>query len=141
MKTKLIALAVSLLLGVTGCGGSSGGGGSEPPPPPPPPPPITEAEAFQFLNQATFGATPAEADRVIFMGFEAFEMLKERHAAEAKELPANPRNAAAGIIRRKYPSEAAGHRCAIARAPPGRASVHRRECDRAVRRSVLPRRR
>ena len=71
MKTKLISLALSLLLGIAGCGGSSGGGGSEPPPPPPPPP-VTDAEAFQFLNQATFGATVAEADRVKFMGLEAW---------------------------------------------------------------------
>ena len=30
------------------------------------------AEAFQFLNQATFGATEAEAQRVIDLGFEAW---------------------------------------------------------------------
>jgi uncharacterized protein (DUF1800 family) len=30
------------------------------------------SEAFQFLNQATFGATEAEAQRVIAMGFEAW---------------------------------------------------------------------
>jgi len=51
------------MLGIAGCGG----GGSEPPdpPPPPPPPPVTKVEAYQLLNQATFGATEAEADRVI----------------------------------------------------------------------------
>ena len=69
MKTKLISLAVSLLLGLAGCGGSSGGGGSEPPPPPPP---ITTAEASQFLNQATFGATPAEVSRVKALRYEAW---------------------------------------------------------------------
>ncbi len=74
MKTKLISIIASLLLGVAGCGGGSGGGGGGQPPPPPPPPPtgITQAEAFQFLNQATFGATQAEADRVIAMGYEAW---------------------------------------------------------------------
>ena len=49
----------SFALGLAGCGGGSGGGSDTPPPPPPPP--ITKAEAFQLLNQATFGATEAEA--------------------------------------------------------------------------------
>jgi uncharacterized protein (DUF1800 family) len=70
MKAKLISLHVSMLLGIAGCGGSSGGGGG--PPPPPPPVPITKAEAFQFLNQATFGATEAEANQVIAMRYEAW---------------------------------------------------------------------
>ena len=71
MKTRLISLLASLLLGVAGCGGSSGGGGNNEPPPPPPVP-ITKAEAYQFLNQATFGATEAEAQRVINMRYEAW---------------------------------------------------------------------
>lgn len=54
------------MLGLAGCGGG-GGGGSTPPPPPPPPPPVTKAEAYQVLNQASFGATEAEADSVIAM--------------------------------------------------------------------------
>jgi len=70
MKTRLISLFVSLLLGVAGCGGGSGG--NKQPPPPPPPVPITKAEAFQFLNQATFGATEDEAQQVINMRFEAW---------------------------------------------------------------------
>ena len=68
MKTRLISLVVSLLLGVAGCGGGSGGNKQ----PPPPPVPITKAEAFQFLNQATFGATEAEANQVIAMRYEAW---------------------------------------------------------------------
>ena len=52
---------------VTACGG--GGGGSViPPPPPPPPPAVGKAEAFRFLNQASFGATEAEATRLIGLG-------------------------------------------------------------------------
>jgi uncharacterized protein (DUF1800 family) len=70
MNTKLISIIASLMLGVAGCGGSGGGGGGQPPPPPPPP--ITTAEAFQFLNQATFGATQDEAQRVINMRYEAW---------------------------------------------------------------------
>ncbi|MDH3275098.1 MAG: DUF1800 domain-containing protein [Gammaproteobacteria bacterium] len=68
---RLISIIASLLLGLGGCGGGSNG--SPPgPPPPPPPPAITKAEAFQFLNQASFGATETEAQRVIEMGFEAW---------------------------------------------------------------------
>ncbi len=70
-STRLISLIASLMLGLGGCGGGSNG--SPPgPPPPPPPPAITKAEAFQFLNQASFGATEAEAQRVIAMGFEGW---------------------------------------------------------------------
>jgi uncharacterized protein (DUF1800 family) len=63
MKKRLVSLCVSILLGVAGCGGGSSSPGT--PPPPPPPPPVTKSEAFQFLNQASFGATEAEADSVI----------------------------------------------------------------------------
>ncbi len=70
-STRLISLIASLMLGLGGCGGGSNG--SPPgPPPPPPPPAIAKAEAFQFLNQASFGATEAEAQRVITMGFEGW---------------------------------------------------------------------
>jgi uncharacterized protein (DUF1800 family) len=69
MQAKRIPLLAALLLGAAGCSSGSDSGGE---PPPPPPPPITTAEAFQFLNQATFGATQAEAQRVIGMGYEAW---------------------------------------------------------------------
>ncbi len=73
MNTKLISLIASLMLGVAGCGGGGGGGGGGgQPPPPPPPPPITTAEAFQFLNQSTFGATEDEAQRVINLRYEGW---------------------------------------------------------------------
>ncbi|MCB1842718.1 MAG: DUF1800 domain-containing protein [Halioglobus sp.] len=58
---KSISPGVFLLLALSACGGSSGGSTSIPPPPPPPPAPISESEAYQFLNQASFGATPAAA--------------------------------------------------------------------------------
>jgi uncharacterized protein (DUF1800 family) len=67
-RTRLVSIIASVLLGVAGCGGGS----SESPPGPPPPPTITRAEAFQFLNQATFGATEAEAERLISTRFEAW---------------------------------------------------------------------
>ena len=68
IRKRTASLLLSVFLGVAGCGG--GGGGESQPPPPPPPVPITKAEAFQFLNQATFGATEAEADDVISLRFE-----------------------------------------------------------------------
>ncbi len=71
-KLPLVSIAATLMLALSACGGSSGGPASPSPPPPPPSPPITSAEAFQFLNQATFGATAAELQRVINMGVEAW---------------------------------------------------------------------
>lgn len=72
MNAKLISITAVLLLGLAGCSGGSGGGGGGGEPPPPPPPTITTAEAFQFLNQATFGATGTDADRVTSMRYEAW---------------------------------------------------------------------
>lgn len=66
---RLISLLASLLLGLAGCGG---GGGAAEPPPPPPPIPVTKAEAFQLLNQASFGATENEAQDVISLRQEAW---------------------------------------------------------------------
>ncbi|MDH3490437.1 MAG: DUF1800 domain-containing protein [Gammaproteobacteria bacterium] len=74
---RLISITASLMLGLAGC---SGGADDTTPPPPPPPPPVTVAEAYQFLNQTSFGATEAEAQRVIDMRFEAWiddQMQKE----------------------------------------------------------------
>ena len=69
----IVVVAVAL----AACGGSSGssGGGSPAPAPapapaPPPPTGITKPEAFRFLKQASIGATEAEADRVISLGYE-----------------------------------------------------------------------
>ena len=69
MNARRISMMAVLLLGLAGCSSGSNSGGD---PPPPPPPSITTAEAFQFLNQATFGATRAEADRLIAMNYEAW---------------------------------------------------------------------
>ena len=63
-QTRIFTGLVLTLLGLAACGGGSSG------PPPPGPQPVTKDEAFQFLNQATFGATEAEADRVIAMRIE-----------------------------------------------------------------------
>ena len=63
LNSPLLAL---VFLAVAGCGGGGTDDGSEPPPPPVA---ITKAEAFQFLNQATFGATEDEADAVIRLRF------------------------------------------------------------------------
>ena len=59
-----IALGAAALL-AAGCGG--GGGDSTGAPSgtsPPPPPAIARTDAFRFLNQATFGATDAEIQKV-----------------------------------------------------------------------------
>ena len=70
---SLVLITATLMLSLSACGGSSGGATAPPPPVPPPSlPTVTTAEAFQFLNQATFGATEAEVQRVIGMGIEAW---------------------------------------------------------------------
>ena len=66
LRNARLGLLAAAALAVAGCGGGSGGGGSGPDPDPVTP--ITRSEAYRFLNQATFGATPAEADRLIALG-------------------------------------------------------------------------
>lgn len=75
MKRNIIgqwaaSVCLTVLAACSGGGGTGGGGGSVTPPPPPPPPPVllSKADAFRFLNQATFGATEAEAARLIALG-------------------------------------------------------------------------
>jgi len=74
----VVSMLVAISLGLAGCGGSSSGGsggggnGNPPPPPPPSPPPVSAEVAFDFLNQATFGATEPEVARVVGMGLEAW---------------------------------------------------------------------
>ncbi len=85
IRIKTVSLLASIALGVAGCGGGSGGG-SGGPPPPPPPPSITKAEAFQFLNQASFGATEAEANDVIAMHYEQW-IDDQMRKAPSEQLP------------------------------------------------------
>ena len=70
LRAPCLALCAATLVACSG-----GGGDSDPPSPPPPPPPpvgISKADAFRFLNQATFGATNAEAQVVMAQGYEAW---------------------------------------------------------------------
>lgn len=69
MRALCLALCAATLVACSG-----GGGDSDPPSPPPPPPPvgISKADAFRFLNQATFGATNAEAQVVMTQGYAAW---------------------------------------------------------------------
>ena len=76
MYSQAILTVCALLLG------ACGGGSSAPPPtggPLPPLPPITKAEANQFLNQATFGATVASQQNFINLRHDSWidqEMAK-----------------------------------------------------------------
>jgi uncharacterized protein (DUF1800 family) len=66
------AATAAVLLGLAACGGGgdggSGSGSAATPPPVATNPPVTKSEAFRFLNQASFGATEAEASRLIGLG-------------------------------------------------------------------------
>lgn len=68
---RLVSITAWLLL-LAGCGGGGGGGDTGQPPGPPPPPPVSKAEAYQLLNQATFGALDAETNDVIARGLEGW---------------------------------------------------------------------
>jgi uncharacterized protein (DUF1800 family) len=67
------ALRASLLLigsaALAACGGGGGSGNPGNNNPPPPPAGISKADAYRFLDQATFGPTEAEAQRVIDRGY------------------------------------------------------------------------
>lgn len=93
-KRQLLALIATFTLTAAGCGGGSGGAAQPPSPPPPPPPAsVTNAEAFQFLNQSSFGATEAEAQRVIGMGIEAWidDQLAQPASLQLPHLQSLPR--------------------------------------------------
>jgi uncharacterized protein (DUF1800 family) len=61
-----------LAAALVACGGGGGSPPTTPPPTQPPPTGITKPEAYRFLNQATFGATAADAQNVIALGYEAW---------------------------------------------------------------------
>ena len=92
-RLKLISTAMSLLLALAGCGGSSGGGEGPPPSSPPPPLiPVSMAEAFQFLNQASFGATESEGQVVIDLGIENWidQQIQEEPSLQLPHLRSIP---------------------------------------------------
>ncbi|MCH8136784.1 MAG: hypothetical protein IIB77_12455, partial [Proteobacteria bacterium] len=89
-RLKFASIALPLLMTLAGCGGSSGSG--NPQPPPPAPPPVTMTEAFQFLNQASFGATEDEAQVVIGSGIEAWidQQLQQQASLQLPHFRAVP---------------------------------------------------
>lgn len=73
MSTALRKLTPALLAtALVACGGGGSSPPTTPPPTQPPPTGISKAEAYRFLNQAAFGATTAEAQTVITLGYEAW---------------------------------------------------------------------
>ena len=66
MAPKPMIAAVLLLL--ASCGGGGGGSSNSPTSTVAVPPPISKAEAYRFLNQATFGATETDATTLIGLG-------------------------------------------------------------------------
>ena len=95
LSARVSTIALALFI-VTGCGGSGGSTDPAPSPPLPPPSPISisKAEAFRFLNQATFGATEAEAQRLQTMGYEAWldDQLTQPASLQLPYLQALPRS-------------------------------------------------
>ncbi|MBU3672121.1 MAG: DUF1800 domain-containing protein [Sinobacteraceae bacterium] len=65
LQRGFIAVVAAALASCGGGGGSSSGGSSSASVSAPP---ISKVEAFRFLNQSTFGATEAEASRLIALG-------------------------------------------------------------------------
>jgi uncharacterized protein (DUF1800 family) len=66
LAPKPMIAAVLLLL--ASCGGGGDGSSSSPTSTVAAPPPISKAEAYRFLNQATFGATETDATTLIGLG-------------------------------------------------------------------------
>jgi uncharacterized protein (DUF1800 family) len=71
---RIAVLALAALLASCGGGGGGAGGGSGAPTTPTVPPVAapTQAEAFAFLDEATFGPTAAEVQRVTAIGYGAW---------------------------------------------------------------------
>lgn len=66
--SSLRVLAVAALAAfLAACGGGGGSSGSTAPPVATAPP-VSRAEAYRFLNQSSFGATDAEATRLLGLG-------------------------------------------------------------------------
>lgn len=70
-RLRQLTIAASLMMSLAACGGSSGGD-AQAPPAPPAPPSVSKGEAFQFLNQASFGATEAASQDVMRLDYEAW---------------------------------------------------------------------
>jgi uncharacterized protein (DUF1800 family) len=103
MRRRLkLSTLIGAIMVIIGCGGGAvalkpdpGVGTSsslpQPAPPPPvqaPPPlypdkPATRADAARFLNQATFGATSSEVDRLMSIGYDAW--IDEQFAMPRKQ--------------------------------------------------------
>lgn len=95
-------MPLAVLLASCGDSSSDTGGSAAAAPPPiaTPAPPVaqvpvaslTKADAFRFLNQATFGASQAEADRVIALGYERWidEQLVRPASLELPHVAALP---------------------------------------------------
>src|SRR5688572_24377620 len=86
MLSRLTPLVLAATL--VACGGGGGGGAPAPRRPRPPRPRVTisKTHPYRLLTQATFGATEAEADSVIALGYEAWiEQQLQRPAS--LELP------------------------------------------------------
>jgi uncharacterized protein (DUF1800 family) len=69
MKALHRLLALLLAATLAACGGGAGGGGNNEPSAPVIEKPATRAAAMRFLNQATFGPTDADIERVMAIGY------------------------------------------------------------------------
>ena len=96
---QLLGLLASLML--VACGGGDGASDPTPiPPAPPPPPTVSKAEAYQLLNQATFGATEDAAAGVIDAGLEAWidNQLLQPTSLQLPYLQSLPRPQPIGLL-------------------------------------------
>ncbi len=100
---NLILLTTSLVLAACGgSGGSDGSPGGGTPPPPPPPPSLSVAESYQFLNQTSFGATPASSTEVINLGIDAWidQQIATPASLQLPYLQSLPRPMPVGLLNR-----------------------------------------
>jgi len=94
VHVRVVLIVAAALLGAA-CGGGSADPAGSGGPAAPEPPKVSRSEAFQLLNQATFGATEAEAARVERLGVEAWidDQLTRPPSLELPRLLSKPRPA------------------------------------------------
>lgn len=94
-------MAFGMCVGLTACGGGKGTTGSSDATAQAASMPTSDAEAYRFLTQASFGPTPAQAAHVRAIGYSAW--IDEQFAAPVSSTHLATVQASAAALHRSYP--------------------------------------